>query len=125
MSGGDWYVLVEGMKYSDAWELLRAVHVEGDRERAIARAVELTRAVRPGGEEWPADTIPSVGRRVFRTSETSWLVEVLYSHWHDEKREAYTSSKCLKVSVAPLEHAEEVVPAAPPRGRLRRAFGRG
>lgn len=122
--GGDWYVLVEGTQYDD-WVLVRTVHVEGDRAQAIARATELTRACRGGGKEWPADTIPQVGRRVFRTSESSWLVEILHSHWHDEKKEPYTSSFVLRVSVAQLEYSEELVPVEPPiKSRLRRALGR-
>lgn len=120
----DWYVLVEGARYDD-WVLLRTVHVDGDRAQAVARATELTRACRDDGKEWPADTIPQVGRRVFRTSEVSWLVEILRSHWHDEKKEPYTSSRLVRFSVAQLEHAEELVPAEPPvKSRLRRALGR-
>ncbi|MFG2328342.1 hypothetical protein ACGFMM_01825 [Streptomyces sp. NPDC048604] len=126
MSGGGWYVLVEGRKYGDAWELVRTVHVEGDRAQALARAAQLTRACRSEGKEWPADTIPQVGRRVFRTSEASWLVEILRSHWDDETKEPSTSSYVLRVSVAELEYAEELVPVEPPvRSRLRRALGRG
>lgn len=120
----DWYVLVEGTRYDD-WVLLRTVHVAGDRAQAVARATELTRACRDDGKEWPADTIPQVGRRVFRTSEASWLVEILRAHWSDETKESRTRSRVLRITVAQLEHAEELVPVEPPvKSRLRRALGR-
>ena len=120
MSGGDWYVLVEtGTGADGRQELRRAIHVEGGREQAVARAAELARTCAANGEDGPS----SAGRRVFRISETSWLVEHLRSYWADGRARNYATP--LRISVGELEYAKEVVPAEPPpKGVLRRALGR-
>lgn len=126
MSDGDWYVLVEAMRDED-WVLVRTVHVEGDRAQALVRAAELTRTCGPSGSDRPGDDGSTYGRRVFRASETGWLVDLVRSRWSDVAKSVWTTSHVLRISVAELEYAQELVPVEPPparKGVLRRARGR-
>ena len=122
--GGAWYVLVErneGWSESN-WLLKDKVHVEGGREQAIARAEELCLSYRESlwrGEEY--------GHLVFRTSETSWFLELTRESWSDERKELYTLTEYARLTVAELVVAEEPPPAQrpePKKGVLRRALGR-
>jgi hypothetical protein len=122
--GVEWYVLVETNNgYSDGnWLLRDKVHVAGGREQAVAHAEELTRSSverRTGGD-------PHRGHRVFRTSETSWLLEFTQSRWYEPRDRATENSSYARISVAELISSAEARPAerpAPEKGRLRRALG--
>ncbi|MET9950351.1 hypothetical protein ABZ135_02220 [Streptomyces sp. NPDC006339] len=113
-----WYVLVEANEsYSgdDRWELVAKVPVDGGREAAVAHAEEMSQTYTRG-------TAPErQGRLVFRTSPTSWLVELSRSVWYDGSRTPTTLTRHLRISVAELLLAREPVPAEPPKkSRLRR-----
>ncbi|MFI1352874.1 hypothetical protein ACH4TV_04705 [Streptomyces sp. NPDC020898] len=128
MSGGsgEWYVLVERMSASSSdssWSLDKKLHVDGGREQALARAEELSRSYpkdHMGGEtEW--------GYLVFRTSETSWLLEISHEYWSEHWDRPMTFTKHVRISVAQLVASKEIPPAEPPaakKGKLRRALGR-
>ena len=122
--GGEWYVLVESNdgRSENNWLLKDKVHVEGGREQAIARAEELSLSYRkslPFGEEY--------GHLVFRTSETSWYLELTREWWFRERKESYTHTEYARLTVAELVAAEEPPPAQrpePKKGVLRRTLGR-
>ncbi|MFJ7126823.1 hypothetical protein [Streptomyces sp. NPDC098101] len=122
---GSWWILVETTTWTHReWELVRTVPVDGDRDRALARAAELARTCDASGGD--SDDPEAVGRRVFRVSETSRLVEITRSRWDESTGRPATTTTHVRVSAAVLEHAHEPPPAEPPpRGRLRRALGRG
>ncbi|KUN72945.1 hypothetical protein AQJ46_11185 [Streptomyces canus] len=120
----EWYVLVETNNgWSDGnWLLHDKVHVAGGREQAVARAEELTRSnvERRTGDD------PHRGHLVFRTSETSWLLEFTKSRWSEPFDHATEDSSYARISVAELISSAEARPVerpAPEKGRLRRAFG--
>ncbi|WP_432120429.1 hypothetical protein [Streptomyces sp. S1] len=122
---GSWWILVETTTWTHReWELVRTVPVDGGRDRALARAAELARTCGASGGD--SDDPGATGRRVFRVSETNWLVEIVRSHWDESTGLPATTTTHVRVSAAVLEHAHEPPPAEPPpRGRLRRALGRG
>ncbi|EFL33564.1 predicted protein [Streptomyces viridochromogenes DSM 40736] len=123
-SVGQWYVLVEANEShggDNTWDLTDKVHVEGGREAALARAQEMSLSLVPGR----TDT-EKYGRTVFRTSETTWLVEVTYSFWYDGWDHPSTSSSHFRISVAELVAVQETPPAEPPRkGWVNRMINRG
>ncbi|MET9929792.1 MULTISPECIES: hypothetical protein [unclassified Streptomyces] len=108
----------------DAWKLKRSLPVDGGRDRAIEQAAETARTCGLHGME--SGHPETLGRRVFRLTETSWPVETRDSRWSDVYKGVHTETVHVRISVAELEYARET-PAAelPPKGRLRRAFGRG
>ncbi|CAM5600275.1 hypothetical protein [Streptomyces canus] len=121
---GEWYVLVEENKgWSDSnWLLKKKVHVEGGREQALARAEELSLSYVQ--DLWRAE---EYGRLVFRTSETSWLLELSRESWDSDRDEPYTFTEYARLSVAELVASKERPPAQRPaskKGVLRRALGR-
>ena len=125
-SGGGWYVLVERMSagHSDStWSLDEKLHVDGGREQALSRAEELSLSYaddQPGGGAL-------YGYLSFRTSETSWLVELSREFWFEDRDEPRTATKHVRISVAQLVGSRETPPAEPPAGKkgiLRRALGR-
>ncbi|WP_432059218.1 hypothetical protein [Streptomyces sp. S1] len=122
---GSWWILVETTTWTHReWELVRTVPVDGDRDRALARAAELARTCGASGGD--SDDPGATGRRVFRVSETNWLVEIVRSHWDESTERSATTTTHVRVSAAVLEHTHEPPPVEPPpRGRLRRALGRG
>ncbi|MFJ3900447.1 hypothetical protein [Streptomyces sp. NPDC090025] len=110
-----WYVLMETTVTAsgdDRWELVDKVAVDGGKEAAVARAVETTRTYAAGGST-------EYGRQVFRTSPTSWIVELSRSYWDDGRER--TSTRHLHITVAELEFAQE----APPAERPKRRWSRG
>ncbi|MFF0094125.1 hypothetical protein ACFYSF_29765 [Streptomyces canus] len=120
----EWYVLVETNEgWSDSnWRLKDKVHVEGGREQALARAEELSLSYQEGlyrSEEY--------GHLVFRTSETSWLLELSRESWPSDEDEPYTRTEYARLTVAELVASKERPPAQRPaskKGALRRALGR-
>ncbi|MFI2415797.1 hypothetical protein [Streptomyces sp. NPDC018947] len=111
-----WYVLVERVKYGE-WSLLDKISVEGGEEEALARAEETARTRPP----WGRTASSPCGRLVFRTSPTSWLVELTESSWSKGDKSPTTYTEHLNVRVAELVHVQELVPAEPPRkGRFGR-----
>ncbi|MEV6396992.1 hypothetical protein AB0M39_19765 [Streptomyces sp. NPDC051907] len=122
-STGHWYVLIETNTVYDGdnlWSLTEKLPVEGGREEAIGRAEELSLSYEPG----PYPSAPETcGRTVFRTSQTSWLVESEQSLWHQGWTAPATLSQLMRITVAELVSARPAPPAEPPvkRGRLRRA----
>ncbi|MFJ8595830.1 hypothetical protein [Streptomyces sp. NPDC093598] len=126
MSGqttGQWYVLVETNEShggGSSWDLTDKVHVEGGREEALSRAQEMSMSLVPGR----SDT-EKYGRTVFRTSETSWLVEVTYSFWYEDFDHPSTMSHHFRISVAELVATRETPAAEPPKkGWVRRVINR-
>jgi len=122
--GGEWYVLVETNEAwnESNWRLKDKVHVEGGREQALARAEELSLSYRE--KLWDAE---EYGQLVFRTSETSWLLELSSESWHSDRDEPYTRTEYARLTVAELVASKEPPPAkrpAPKKGVLRRALGR-
>ncbi|GAA3396174.1 hypothetical protein [Streptomyces roseoviridis] len=118
--GGGWWVLVESTEWAgDRWKLARTVPVDGGREAAVEQAAELARRCDLRGDE--ARQPRAYGRRVFRTSEVSWLVVVSHSAWNDVYKRVHTDTKHLRISVAELEHEDETPPGEPPakKGVLR------
>ncbi|TPQ16936.1 hypothetical protein [Streptomyces sporangiiformans] len=122
-----WYVLVEAnsdFSTDPTWELREKYHVEGDRAAALSRAEQVCRTWGPWDKK-PEET----GRSVFRTSETSWLVEVTQERWSEQWERAFTSTWCVRVTVAELVYTKEPPPAHPPEkkkpGVMRRALGNG
>ncbi|MET7326118.1 hypothetical protein [Streptomyces sp. NPDC005549] len=111
-----WYVLVERVKYGE-WSLVDKIPVEGGEEEALARAEETARTRPP----WGSTTSDSCGRLVFRTSPTSWLVELTESSWSKGDKSPTTYTEHLNIRVAELVHVQELVPAEPPKkGRFGR-----
>lgn len=124
MSGaGSWWILVETSVGGDScWELVRTIPVDGGREKAIGRAAELARTCGGSGRE--AEQPEDYGRRVFRTAETGWLVEVGRSYWSSDTKSSLTSTTHVRITVGELEYERGTPAARPPaRGRLRRALG--
>ncbi|MFI6434583.1 hypothetical protein [Streptomyces sp. NPDC050759] len=120
----EWYVLVEeNAGWSDSnWRLKNKVHVEGGREQALARAEELSLSYVE--DSWRAE---EYGRLVFRTSETSWLLELTRESWPSDDDEPYTRTDYARLTVAELVASKEAPPAqrpAPKKGILRRTLGR-
>ena len=120
----EWYVLVEKNEgWSDSnWLLEDKVHVAGGREQALARAEELSLSYRDGLYR-PTE----YGHLVFRTSETSWLLELTRESWHSERDEPYTRTEYARLTVAELVASKEPPPAERPaskKGILRRTLGR-
>ncbi|NEB04392.1 hypothetical protein [Streptomyces sp. SID13726] len=122
--GGGWYVLVEANKGygDDTWLLKDKVHVEGGREQALARAEELslTYPEGPGHAQ-------EYGRLVFRTSETSWLIEFKREAWQSGWDAPHVFTGHARLTVAELVASKEPPPAKrpePKKGTLRRALGR-
>ena len=120
----EWYVLVEKNEgWSDSnWRLKDKVHVEGGREQALARAEELSLSYREG-----LYRAKEYGHLVFRTSETSWLLELTRELWHSDRDEPYTFTEYARLTVAELVASKEPPPAPRPaskKGVLRRALGR-
>lgn len=119
-SAGQWYVLVEANR-SEVWRLAEKVHVEGGREEALRRAEEMSLSY-----DRSFHAPDGYGRTVFRTSESSWLVELTESHWSERFNELFTSSAHFRISVGELTFVRETPPVEPPpakKGRLRRAVG--
>ncbi|GGS15023.1 MULTISPECIES: hypothetical protein [Streptomyces] len=111
-----WYVLVERVKYGE-WSLVDKISVEGGEEEALARAEETARTRTP----WYSTDSSQCGRLVFRTSPTSWLVELTESSWSKGEKSPTTYTEHLNIRVAELVHVQELVPAEPPRkGRFGR-----
>ncbi|MEU9702805.1 hypothetical protein [Streptomyces sp. NPDC047981] len=113
-----WYVLVEANEYhsgDNVWRLVDKVPVDGGREAAIARAEETSRT-------WVRGTPPEgEGRLVFRTSETSWLVERSSYKQYEGTSDPIKQTRHLRVSVAELVMAREPARLDPPKkGWLRR-----
>ncbi|MFK4100042.1 hypothetical protein ACI2L1_08160 [Streptomyces sp. NPDC019531] len=122
--GGGWYVLVErNQGHSDSnWLLKDKIHVEGGREQALARAEELSLSL--PGALWRAE---EYGHLVFRTSETSWLLEFTTEAWHADWDKPHTFTEYARLTVAELVASKEPPPAQRPaskKGVLRRALGR-
>ncbi|MEU1480509.1 hypothetical protein [Streptomyces sp. NPDC005760] len=120
---GEWYVFIErNTGYGESnWVLKARVHVEGGREQALAHAEELS-LTWPGGRRAEEN-----GHRVFRTAETSWLVELTEEAWHPDWEEPRTFTEYFRLTVAELVASKETPPAkrpAPKKGVLRRALGR-
>ncbi|MFG2726478.1 hypothetical protein [Streptomyces canus] len=120
----EWYVLVEKNDggIDDTWLLKDKVHVEGGREQALARAEELSRSYQEG--LWNAE---EYGHLVFRTSETSWLLELTRELWSSDWDEPRTLTRYARLTVAELVTSKEPPPAPRPaskKGALRRALGR-
>lgn len=115
---GQWYVIVEHIQYGE-WALKAKVAVDGDREAALARAEEMSR-----GHSGDLLAPERSGRLVFRTSPTSWLVEVSHSYGWDKSDEAPSVSTWhVRISVAELEYVKEMLlpePDPPKRGFLRK-----
>ncbi|MET9759356.1 hypothetical protein ABZ016_09895 [Streptomyces sp. NPDC006372] len=110
-SVGQWYVLVEANEShggDSTWDLTDKVHVEGGREEALSRAQEMSLSLVPGRSD-----PEKYGRTVFRTSETSWLVEVTHSFWYDGFDRPSTLSSHFRISVAELVATKETPPAEP------------
>ncbi len=116
MSGGmGWWILVEAPVGGDLrWDLRRTVPVDGGRDAALARAAELARTCDPHGEE--AENPEAYGRRVFRSGEADWIVEVGRSRWFDTLKKSMTFTTHVRISVARLEH-QSATPVAEPRPR--------
>ncbi|GAA4592315.1 hypothetical protein AB0L55_39005 [Streptomyces anthocyanicus] len=111
-----WYVLVERVKYGE-WSLVDKIPVEDGEEKALARAEETARTRPP----WGSTTSDPCGQLVFRTSPTSWLVELTESSWSKGDKSPTTYTEHLNVRVAELVHVQELVPAEPPKkGRFGR-----
>ncbi|MFD5286535.1 hypothetical protein [Streptomyces rubrogriseus] len=111
-----WYVLVERVSYGEC-DLVDKIAVEGGEEAAVARAEEIARTRRP---RYGTNSSRS-GRLVFRTSPTSWLVELTVSSWSKGDKSPTTSREQLNICVAELVHVQELVPAEPPKkGRFGR-----
>ncbi|MFC9736235.1 hypothetical protein [Streptomyces roseolus] len=111
-----WYVLVERVSYGES-ELVGKIPVEGGEEEALACAEETARTRRP---RYSGDS-RSCGRLVFRTSPTSWLVELTTSSWDKGEKYPTTYTEHLNIRVAELVHVQELVPAQPPKkGRFGR-----
>ncbi|MER6145708.1 hypothetical protein ABT174_37795 [Streptomyces sparsogenes] len=124
MSGGKgWWILVEAPVGIDSqWELSRVIPVDGGRDQAVAQAAELARKCDESGRE--VHDPEAYGRRVFRSGEADWLVEISHSYWSDYVKKSITSKSHVRISVAELEHQSEAPDAEPPaKGRLRRALG--
>ncbi|MDW4906124.1 hypothetical protein RB628_12430 [Streptomyces sp. ADMS] len=128
MSGGsgEWYALVEemaGRSDDSEWWLKEKLHVEGGREQALSRAAELSLAY----PKDPWNGGPKYGYLVFRTSETSWLIELSDEYWSENSDGPKTFTKHARLSVAQLVASKETPPVEPPAGKkgiLRRALGR-
>lgn len=125
-SRGEWYVLVEANEggADTKWRLRDKVYAEEGREQALALAEEWTLTC--GWRGGRSDAPEKEGRRVYRLSETSWLVEIEHPYWSDS-RGAVTLDCHVRVSVAELVHVKEHTPARPPApksGVLSRAFRR-
>ncbi|MBW5483609.1 hypothetical protein [Streptomyces bambusae] len=106
-----WYVLVEANKSwsgDNTWELVEKIPIEGGREAALARAEEMSRTYARGVDR------EKIGRLVFRTSPTSWLVEQTRSVWYEGSGPT-TLSEHMRICVAELVLAREPVPADPPK----------
>jgi hypothetical protein len=111
-----WYVLVERVKYGE-WSLVDKISVEGGEEEALVRAEETARSRPP----WGSTASSPCGRLVFRTSPTSWLVELTESSWAKGDKSPTTYTEHLNIRVAELVHVQELVPAEPPKkGRFGR-----
>lgn len=96
--------------------------MEGGREQALARAEELSLSYVE--DRWRAE---EYGRLVFRTSETSWLLELTRESWPSDRDEPYTTTEYAPLSVAELVASREAPPAqrpAPKKGILRRTLDR-
>ncbi|MFF9496327.1 hypothetical protein [Streptomyces flaveolus] len=93
------------------------ISVEGGEEEALARAEETARTRPP----WGSTASSPCGRLVFRTSPTSWLVELTESSWAKGDKSRTTYTEHLNIRVAELVHVQELVPAEPPKkGRFGR-----
>ncbi|WP_149553080.1 hypothetical protein [Streptomyces marokkonensis] len=93
------------------------IPVEGGKEEALARAEETARTRRP---RYSTDSSPC-GRLVFRTSPTSWLVELTKSSWSKGDKSPTTSTEHLNIRLAELVHVPELIPAEPlKKGRFGR-----
>ncbi|MDQ0910640.1 hypothetical protein QFZ22_006625 [Streptomyces canus] len=91
-------------------------------EQALARAEELSLSYPKG--LWRAE---EYGHLVFRTSETSWLLELSRESWPSDRDEPYTRTEYARLTVAELVTSKEPPPAQRPaskKGVLRRALGR-
>ncbi|MCX4808863.1 hypothetical protein OG594_46250 [Streptomyces sp. NBC_01214] len=123
IGGGSWWVLVETSVGGDfRWELVRTIPVDGGRDGAVDRAAQLARTCSDSGFE--AKEPEAYGRRVFRTAETGWLVEVGRSYWPNDMKSPSTLKTHVRITVGELEHESETPVAQPPaKGRLRRALG--
>ncbi|MEV4950045.1 hypothetical protein [Streptomyces sp. NPDC053755] len=111
-----WYVLVERVKHGE-WSLVDKIPVEGGEEAALARGEEITRTRPP----WGSAASDPCGRLVFRTSPTSWLVELTESSWAKGEKSPTTYTEHLNIRVAELVRVQEPVPAEPPeKGRFGR-----
>jgi hypothetical protein len=124
MSGG-WWILVEApVGTDDSWTLVRTIPVDGGRGDALAKAAEVARTCSDDGRE--ARELGAYGRRVFRTAETGWLVEVSRSAWHDGWKDPHTFKTPVRISIAELEYERETPVPEPPAksNKLRRALGR-
>ncbi|MFE9221701.1 hypothetical protein ACIP46_37125 [Streptomyces lavendulae] len=120
---GSWWVLVETSVGGDSrWELVHTIPVDGGREGAVDRAAQLARTCSDSGFE--ANEPEAYGRRVFRTAETGWLVEVGRSSWPKDMKSPITLKTHLRITVGELEHESETPVTQPPaKSRLRRALG--
>ncbi|MER5577903.1 hypothetical protein [Streptomyces massasporeus] len=106
------------------WELVHTIPVDGGRDRAITRAAELARTCSDSGRE--AKESQAYGRRIFRTADEGWLVEVGRSYWSNDTKSSITSKTHVRITVGELELERETPVAQPPaKGRLRRALGGG
>jgi len=124
VSGGKgWWILVEAPVGVDSrWELSRVIPVDGGRDQAVAQAAELARKCDESGQE--AHALETFGRRVFRSGEAEWLVEISRAYWSDYIKKSVMGESHVRISVAELEHHSEAPDAEPPaKGRLRRALG--
>jgi hypothetical protein len=124
VSGGNgWWILVEAPVGVDShWELSRVIPVDGGRDQAVAQAAELARKCDGSGQE--VHDPETFGRRVFRSGEADWLVEISSPYWSDYIKKSITHKSHVRISVAELEHHSEAPDAEPPaKSRLRRALG--
>ena len=121
--GSEWYVLIDTQEAfgEEHWHLRDKIHVEGGREQALARAEELCFSYLQ--QHRPLD---EHGHAVYRTSDTSWLVEVSREAWHAGWERPSTCTSYARLTVAELVAVKETPPATrktPKKGLLRRALG--
>jgi hypothetical protein len=118
-----WWILVEGPKDfrgDPRSHLLQMLPVDGGRDQAVAQAAEVARTCVP--DVHSVREPKTYERRVFRTAETGWLVELALKDWPDSYSFPTTWTALIRISIAELEYEHKTPAPERPvkKGRFRR-----
>jgi hypothetical protein len=119
-----WWILVEGPEKlvgNDSCSLLlQAIPCDGGPDQAVAQAAEVARTYVPSS--YGDLKAEAYGRRVFRGTDRSWIVELTEKDWPASYTMPVTWRALLRVTIAELEHEQEA--QEPERPVKKGRFGR-